>query len=153
MIYEFDVCSEPQTLENFVKTFQTGIDGGGTTDFYSLCRDVLNESKFKQTKIGTVIELIHTSIRNLKCGHIVKLDFIPNSQDYIDYYEEQNVIGRVFFIDVENDDALVYHDKINENGEHVRVVKSFNRPYCSYFGTTRGYDYIVSKLTMKVSRK
>lgn len=158
MIYEFDIHSEPQTLKNFANAHNISIDKNENGDEYfdynlmfsSVLRDI---SKFKKTKMGRIIESICTPISRLKIGNVVKLQFIPNSQKYIDYYEEQNVIGRVFFIDVENDDALIYYDKTNENGENVRVVLSFNRPYCSYFGTSRGYDHIISKVTMKVPRK
>ena len=154
MIFEFDIHSEPQTLRNFANAnnILASKDEDGDEYFdYNLMFSILsNTSKFKITELGTVTESVYTPISQLKVGHVVKLQFTPNSQKYIEYYEEQNVMGRIFFIDVENDDGLIYYDKTNENGEHVRVILSFNRPYCSYFGTSKGYDHVISKITMKV---
>jgi hypothetical protein len=152
MIHQFDIHSEPQTLNNFASAHNILIykneSGDDQFDYNVMFSFLSDTSKFKKTELGSVIESIYTSISELKVGDIVKLQFTPNSQKYIEYYEEQNVMGRVFFIDVENDDALIYYDKTNENGEQVRVILSFNRPYCSYFGTARGYNHSILKITM-----
>jgi hypothetical protein len=75
----------------------------------------------------------------LKSGDTVHVTFTPMSQKHIEYYDEQTIDGTIFYIDHENDDALIFYDE----GEY-RHVKSLKRLGCGYFGDTDSYFFNIS---------
>jgi hypothetical protein len=70
-------------------------------------------------------------------GDIVKVSYIPESQKYIDYYQEQAFVGRIIFVDNENDNAFF----VTMDEPHTITIKSLLREGCHYFGMTLGYSY------------
>lgn len=146
----FDIYSEDKVLTKFYNEHQINVTEENLRDFSTNFSPLIEKLNLKSTPMNKDYKQKYISINNLKIGDVVKLSFIPKSQKYIEYYEEQNVSGRVFFIDKENDDAFLYRDEIDlESGQHIRIIQSFNREYCSYYGTTRGYSHLIHKLTVK----
>ena len=84
---------------------------------------------------------------DLQIGDIVEISYMPYSQKYLDYDIYQSFIGKILYIDEEHDDALLYHDIYNrKTKKYDRVVLSLDRPGCSYFGDSKGYDYMIKKI-------
>jgi hypothetical protein len=147
----FDICSTHETLSKFCDQYDLNIhDDYGTIfkSFFHNCSECPNDTYLEFIKsFPKINEYYHrpsfeqteyVSMDELKIGHEVYVQYMPMSQKYIDYYDEQNVCGKVIFIDVENDDALLIFDS---GGEHVtRRIMSINRDYCSYYGDSRGYS-------------
>jgi thiaminase len=69
-------------------------------------------------------------------GKYVNISYTPYSQKYIDHYLSESFQGKVIYFNEQMDDGLVCYDDGN-----IRTVKSISRDGCSYFGTSRGYDY------------
>jgi hypothetical protein len=146
--YHFDINSEDATLQKFYREHSVAVNEESFRDFNKTLVPLLEKLNLEKTEISESDESNESNGPNgIKIGDIVKLEFIPQSQKYISYYSEQNVCGRIIFIDEENDDALIYRDMFDrKNNKNIRTVQSFNREYCSYYGTTRGYDHIVRKM-------
>lgn len=78
--------------------------------------------------------------KDYKIGDIVNVTYTPESQKYIEYYQEQAFTGRIIFIDDKNDNAFLM--SINNEKNHV-IVKSLTREGCHYLGMTPGYSYFI----------
>jgi hypothetical protein len=86
------------------------------------------------------------NINGFSKGDRVKVTYIPSSQKYIDFYQKENFVGEIIFVDSENDNAffLVHKPKHLEedtNSDTIIVVKSLERVGSHYLGMTRGYYY------------
>jgi len=79
-------------------------------------------------------------INGVTIGDIINITYIPQSQKYIEYYEQENFSGKVIFIDVVNDNMFLLA-KING----VDTVKSLERESCHYLGMARGYSFNINK--------
>ena len=73
-------------------------------------------------------------------GDVVNITYIPQSQKYIEYYEQENFCGKIIFIDAENDNMFLL---ANING--IDTVKSLERESCHYLGMARGYSFSIKK--------
>lgn len=78
--------------------------------------------------------------KNYYIGDIVKVTYTPESQKYIDYYQEQSFLGRIIFIDDKCENAFFI--VINSDTKNT-VVKSLEREGCHYFGMSPGYSYFI----------
>lgn len=84
---------------------------------------------------------INSFDKEYRIGDIVKITYYPESQRYIEYYQDQSFIGRIIFIDDKNDNAFfVVVDDDNKNNV---TVKSLEREGCHYLGMSRGYSYFI----------
>lgn len=79
---------------------------------------------------------------DLQVGDIIDIEYIPNSQKYIPYYENNNTYGRVFYLHGFN--GLLYHDSY-DNGILTRYIDSIEKEYCSYYGDTFGYGFFIRR--------
>jgi len=73
-------------------------------------------------------------------GDIVKVSYIPCSQKYLDYYDNQSFTGTIIFIDADKENAFFLIEGSNE-------IKSLKRNDCHFLGTTPGYDYIIEPVS------
>ena len=120
----------------------------GPNIFYNL-KDTQEYRHFDPTgEILNTMELINISFSEIKIGDIIKVSYLPYSQKYIEQYNEQ--IGRIFFVDYESNNALLYVDKFDEfTNTYTRLISSVEKNYCSYLGDTRGYDIFFGKCIQK----
>lgn len=137
LTYSCDILSSSEMLIKLEKKYNIKI----TDDNFDLKNikniipnDICNEND--ESKFTKMI-----SLNKIEIGDIVLVKYSPYSQSYIDEYDNQKFIGRVFYIDIENDDALLYFDC-----EGKRTIKSLERDHCSYYGESRGYDYTLFKM-------
>lgn len=77
-----------------------------------------------------------------RIGDIVRVTYFPESQKYIEYYEDQSFTGRIIFIDNTN----VFFVVVDEFDKNNITVKSLEREGCHYFGMTPGYSYIIEQI-------
>jgi len=73
-------------------------------------------------------------------GDIVKVSYIPCSQKYLDYYDNQSFTGTIIFIDADKENAFFLIEGSNE-------IKSLKPNDCHFLGTTPGYDYIIEPVS------
>ena len=154
MHFTFDICSTYQTLSKFCE--QYGFDITDTYDdmfktFFNNCSECPNNTYLELVKTFSQINQhyhraffkdgVSIGLKDLKIGDEIYVQYLPMSQKYIDYYDEQNICGKVFFIDVDNDDAFLFVDSDSEDVS--RKIMSINREYCSYYGDTRGYAIMI----------
>jgi hypothetical protein len=63
--------------------------------------------------------------------------------------EYQSFVGKVFFIDDENRNALFYYDKFDKQSKKfIKTITSLSRPYCSYFGDSPGYSTCIQRVVI-----
>jgi hypothetical protein len=108
-----------------------------------LARIFDKKSSFKLKHLDLVPAAHHSA---LSIGDQIMVSYMPYSQRYIEHYNNETVTGKVFFVDNENDDAFVVLDCTDNNGKHIRYVKSINKWGCGYFGNSRGYDMHIEKI-------
>jgi len=151
MHFIFDICSTYETLSKFCDQYELNIrdtyDNIFQTFFHN-CSTCPTDAYVELNKLfPNITKYYHrtsfeqtkdVSIDELRIGHEVCVRYMPMSQKYIDYYDEQNICGKVIFIDTENDDALLILDTDDEH--RTRKIMSINREYCSYYGISRGYN-------------
>ena len=82
-----------------------------------------------------------TDINSVKIGDIIRVEFIPYSQIEIDA-----IYGKIIYIDAKNEDIVVYCDTIDNENNMARHVKSILIGNLSYYGDSRGFEYIIEKL-------
>jgi hypothetical protein len=138
MDIKYDICSS-QLVNNFKYNNSYNLDNLDNlfNQFfdkynYDLCIVDHNDSK----KIATLDEC--------HIGDIIKITYIPFSQKYMDYYDSHYVCGKIIYIDLINDDALIYRDEFID-GRYIRHIMSISRLGCSYYGDSKAYDYFIYK--------
>lgn len=83
----------------------------------------------------------YCSLSDLQIGDIVEISYLPYSQKYLDYYQEKKFIGKVFYLNDDKSDALIYFDE-----QRGRIIKSVYADGCSYgFSNDLGYDLYIKK--------
>ena len=135
---EIDIQSTSETLSRYSTLYNT--DHTITNIF----DEILDFDKYEKIYMNEIF-IYDDNVCNVKSdmlNKIVKVKYFPYSQKYIDYYDYQLVMGKIFFVDEIGMDAFMYYDKI-VNNKNIRVITSLNRDYCSYFGDSRGYDIII----------
>jgi hypothetical protein len=145
----FDICGSRATLNNFLPNRDT-LDEYKYEEMFNDLIDLkkysifLDFDKIPYTKNN---ETPHYNLNHIAINDIILLEYIPYSQKYIDFYCEQKIGGVVFFVDIQNNNALLYYDTYVESAnEYIRMICSLEREYCSFYGDTRGYDYIIHKM-------
>jgi hypothetical protein len=107
--------------------------------------DLFDYNRYEKTYMNKDMFNNNTPVYDITSSLIGRTIFVvyyPYSQKYIEYYDEQEVMGKIFFVDEINKDIFMYYDKIVDDNS-VRVIKSLNRDYCSYYGDVRGYDFSI----------
>ena len=132
-MYKFDVCSSEQFITKLCTIHN--INKSHKLDKILEQFMLSNPIKLTETKYDGKME--YARLNELKVGDIVRIEYIPASQKYIDYYTD--IIGQVIYIDVDNDDMLI----ANISGD-TTTIYSMEREHCSYYGDTRGYDYVIN---------
>lgn len=143
MILNIDIQVSYKTIEKYLSTNKCVRDNMFEKMLnikqYPNCilqNDIFNNSQHK-----------FVTLNEIQIGDIVKLTYIPDSQQYIELFCEYEYIGCVFFIDYENDNAFLYIDKYDKSTNIItRVVFSAEKNYCSYYGITRGYSIFFQKI-------
>lgn len=108
-----------------------------------------NVKKFIESKKNIVIteEQLKKSVMRDFCdisiGDCVYIKYTPCSQTNIDFYDNLNVKGIVFFIDNDNEDLLMYYDEIVD-GIYTRFVKSLSAPTENIYSSTKCF-YVIYK--------
>ena len=149
--------TEDKSFEHFFSVIPYSKRNADKFNSNGLSNDVMEHYKDFINQFGTKnsIKIPHIDLNNIQChnilfndvqiGDFISVEYFPYSQKYLEHYNEQNVIGKVFFIDYANHDMLLVYDKICKNGSIKRTIGSFNRWGCSYFGDTKGYSSSISK--------
>jgi hypothetical protein len=93
-------------------------------------------------------EWVKVDYHDIVIGDVIKTIYYPYSQRYFDVLNEQQVIGKVFYIHTENNvfNALVYNDDICG----CRNIQSTMRDHVSYYGDTPGFDIVYYKRYVNV---
>lgn len=78
---------------------------------------------------------------DVKIGDEIYVNYVPDSQKYLSYYEKLKIGGKVFYKDTESDNMLLYF--FDDNILHI---KSLERVHCSYYGSSRGYTHCIYKI-------
>ena len=142
-----DICLTNDTKDKLC-AYSNDVENDGTINVNSVVKALVENSTIFVMNESTHIDHSYTSIKEVKLGDIVIVHYTPYSQKYLDHYNEQDVRGKIVYIDIENDDLIVYRDEKTGYNTYTRIVKSLNRDYCSYFGDTRGYDYFIQKVNV-----
>lgn len=130
-----DIVSDNSTLEKIKKFLKVD-------DIYKYIVENTEYFKYAESDCS-----ILTTIDNIKINDVIHVKYIPCSQKYIDYYDQQDIKGRVVYIDKENDDAILYHDisvfdvDTNEKTIHTYIM-SIKRQGCGYYGDDCYYKSI-----------
>ena len=136
-ILHTDIESNSSTIEKLLKHFNVE----KYEDLFAIIIKQTEHFKYDESLRIKSIEL-----KKIQIGDVICVKYTPCSQKYIDYYDEQDVKGKVFFVDIENNDVLVYRDMTcydeNNNISIHTYVKSMKRLGCGYFGTKDYYENI-----------
>lgn len=121
---------------------------------HNLLKHISKVNNFKTTKLSYLdnhkLDNKFSKISDLKIGDTVEISFVPFSQKYLDYYENEKFRGRIFYINNEFDDMLLYYD----NDDSKRIIKSVYVDGCSYgFDNSLGYFLSIKKLKKSKKRK
>lgn len=81
---------------------------------------------------------------NIKIGDVLRVAYVPFSQRFIEYYESQNVMGYVFYVNMLLDNMFMFYVK-HEDDKKILVITSLERESCSYLGDSRGYVPLIYK--------
>src|SRR5271170_2543983 len=146
--YTFDLMYDKSTAEKFINLYDR-ITYDEMTDkkksihdfdqYIDNClentiKDVVENEKWKSS-VGT--------LNGVKIGDVVEITYIPASQQYVDYYDQHNFVGQIFFIDNKKDNAFLI---VNDNDDKITKIKSLEREGCHYFGMIRGYYSTMKKV-------
>ena len=135
---QFDIRSE-----HIITIYANDNNKKLTDDLQIIFSSLFDKDKYEDCPIPSSSATKHIeNIDSTYIGQIIKVLYYPYSQKYIDYYEEQHVMGKIFFVDELTKDALMYYDEF-QDGKLVRIIKSISRDHCSYYGDSRGYDYAI----------
>lgn len=142
--FEFDICSSKKSIGEYLK--REYLD----EEYKNIFENLLDVAKypivscFEEHTFGDE----YTRISDVKNGDVIFVKYYPYSQKYIDYYQQQ-IWGKVFFIDVKNDNIFMYYDTYRKSKKkYIRTICSMERDGCSYFGDNRSYDYSIVKQTL-----
>ena len=153
---EFDICMSSKSIDIFLSSkekekekddINKEKDDVNKYKYDQIFEELLNIEKYPLMCNLKNIKSQKNSIplSSINIGDIISLEFMPYSQKYIDFYD-QNIGGKVFFIDVKNDNAFMYYDTYRKSKKkHIRTICSIERDWCSYFGDSRGYAFFIYK--------
>lgn len=165
--YIFDIVNSNQTIKNFKKEY--GFDEGsdvtenilqifeilgklekgelacdGYTDALTeKCNLLLKEIKSVEFSVCDFSSSKYSNDINI--GDTVKVIYSPDSQKHIEYYDNEDVKGKLFFLDEKTSNGFIWDDQISEDGKCIRHIKSVKRYGCSYYGVSDGYSYYYLK--------
>lgn len=74
---------------------------------------------------------------------MVLCEYSPNSQRYIEQYDQEKFVGKVFYADYANHNYLMY--RIDDDG--TLIIRSLEVEGCHFMGLARGYFADISKLS------
>ena len=141
-----NINSTSDTLEKFANAYEIG-HRDLKEDLHTFVHNMMNAKSKVYEHIKNCLDACSgvintdnkkfTRLNDVKIGDHVKITYMPYSQRYIDHYNDETITGVVIFIDHANDDMLLLS---NDDGF---VFSSMERLGCSYYGTTRGYDYTI----------
>ena len=134
MNFEFDIFDNNNLVKKFARDHNIKY-----IDYEQIFREYFNKHTFPQFQVQNNYSTISTNIDLLSIGDKIKVSYLPYSQKYIDYY--QTIYGKIFYLDIENNNGLVYRDENNK-----KIISSIEKEYCSYFGDTPGYCIYIEKI-------
>jgi hypothetical protein len=109
-----------------------------TDDNYIPSKTIIDDVKFvlhhiiSNNKIKNTNELFRNQY---KIGDNVKISYITMSQKYFEYYENSKFIGKIIFIDNNEDDIFILCPN--------NCVKSTKIQGTSFMGHSNGYDMFI----------
>jgi hypothetical protein len=84
-----------------------------------------------------------------RIGDMISIKYLPDSQKYIEHYENESFQGVIIFTDDDNNNIFLIKTEF-ENKENIKnkriVIKSLERENCHYFGMSRGYIHLIEKI-------
>lgn len=83
-------------------------------------------------------------------GDLVKVSYSPDSQKYIDHYDERGFTGRIIFVDAESDN-MFFVCKTDDSNKII--IRSLEVEGCHYFGTCRSYVYHIDPVLSESKRR
>jgi len=98
--------------------------------------------KIKQSDVDVIII---GSEKDIKLNDIVDVVYLPYSQKYMEYCDSQAACGKIFYIDEENGNGLMYYDDINSSTRFVKTIEIGN---LSFSGLSKGYDILFNILIL-----
>lgn len=158
--YRFNIVSDTDTDEKFMDMYQDvsqlilknkgshdnpiDLTSDNVDTMYEIMKGVIDNSIWKRVleeDPGNYYFHNRYSVP-VKLGDTVNVSYIPASQRYIDHYEELSFTGTIFFVDNEHDNMFLFF----ENEDNEIEVRSLEVEWCSYYGTSRGYDYFIDSI-------
>jgi hypothetical protein len=134
--YTFDILSCCDTAAKLVKLYGSDDEDD---DEKTWSKMITLLPKIYTTHSWTELVKKSEYVSGMRIGDIVNISHIPNSQKYLDYYEQYGINkGLVLFVDSVNNDAII----ATKSADGIKF-QSFVREGCHYFGMSRGYESVV----------
>jgi hypothetical protein len=86
-----------------------------------------------------ITDQLYYDLTKINIDDYIYVSYIPYSQKYLTYYEQEAGSGNVIFIDSNNNDLIYWY----KNGD-TYVFKSLIVESCGFLGT-QGYDFFIEK--------
>lgn len=138
IIMDFSILQELADENDYTKNIFENMDDFFRCYFKKYAHDTYFLNLEQVDKEDTLI----CEIKHLQTGDVIHVKYMPYSQKYLDMYPD--IYGKIFYISRDGNDLLIYRD-IKKEGKIERYVTNINKPGCSYFGNSKGYDFIISK--------
>jgi len=134
-----DIFDEKDFIYNFIKDYKLPY-----SDIYlDIFKNFFEQNELEKFNLPKNYTLQSSDFDNVLINDIINISYMPYSQKYVDLYE--NTVGKVFYLSKINNNGLIYYD-IEDNGNIIRIIKSFKKEYCSYYGDTPGYCTLIEKI-------
>ncbi|VBB18861.1 hypothetical protein YASMINEVIRUS_1393 [Yasminevirus sp. GU-2018] len=140
--FKFDMICSGTTAKAFLRRYSKKSDDIidlPDTDLYSLLYDTIKDVVLNNrwTSDDTTTNFSHKEHR---VGDLISVSYVPDSQRYIEYYDEQMCTGKILFID--NDEINMFITVTTPTGY---CIKTLEREGCHYFGMAKGYSHFISE--------
>jgi hypothetical protein len=115
-----------------------------SSTFHDILERVVRSGEWRNDKSA-----LKYNDKTYKIGSKLSIAYYPNSQKYIDYYNDLQYNGILIFADNETDNAIFIVIKepmqISDNSSYI-IIKSLERESSHYFGISRDYSYFINPI-------
>lgn len=137
--FNFDLIYSGDTSRRFLNRYVKNHDDLGNGNSVQLFHDTIKTVITKKTWVDDLSTFPFCD-DVYKVGDKVRIMYIPDSQRYIDHYNEQSFSGQILFIDKDSDNIILF----SESDASIDV-RSLEREGCHYFGMSKGYTYFIER--------
>lgn len=130
--YFFDVTYDNDTYSEIMKKYQYTED----ETIEDVIKNIINDRSWIYDRTS-----ININNNVISVGDKIRVEYIPNSQTYINYYENKGFEGTVIFIDPYTHNMFCFI----ETNEGI-IIRTLETEGCHYYGLTKGYDTIITRI-------